>query len=95
MSHTSGLSGWGKKISMKEVCDWEKSTAILAGQKPWWKPGTASGYHMLNQGHLVGEVIRRITGMSIGRFFKEEIATKEPMLCPNKYEGISGKRALK
>ena len=36
--------------------------------------GTASGYHMLNQGHLVGEVIRRITGMSIGRFFKEEIA---------------------
>tara|TARA_Y100001970_G_scaffold68337_1_gene87051 strand:- start:94 stop:1260 length:1167 start_codon:yes stop_codon:yes gene_type:complete len=74
MSHTSGLSGWGKKISMREVCDWEKSTAILAGQKPWWKPGTSSGYHMLNQGHLVGEVIRRITGMSIGRFFKEEIA---------------------
>ena len=77
MSHTSGLSGWGKKITMKEVCDWEKSTAILAGQKPWWKPGTASGYHMLNQGHLVGEVIRRITGESIGTFFAKEIA--EPL----------------
>ena len=74
MSHTSGLSGWRKKVSMRDVCDWEKSTAILAGQKPWWTPGTASGYHMLNQGHLVGEVIKRITGLSIGTFFKQEIA---------------------
>ena len=77
MSHTSGLSGWGEKITMQQVCDWEKSTSILAAQKPWWKPGTASGYHMLNQGHLVGEVIRRITGVSIGTFFAKEIA--EPL----------------
>jgi CubicO group peptidase (beta-lactamase class C family) len=74
MSHTSGLSGWAEPITMQEVCDWEKSTAMLAAQEPWWEPGTASGYHMLNQGHLVGEVIRRVTGQSIGTFFAEEIA---------------------
>jgi len=74
MSHTSGLSGWAEPITMQEVCDWEKSTTMLAAQEPWWEPGTASGYHMLNQGHLVGEVIRRVTGQSMGTFFAEEIA---------------------
>ncbi len=74
MSHTSGISGWAEPITMEDVCDWEKSTSMLAAQEPWWEPGTASGYHMLNQGHLVGEVIRRITGQSIGTFFAQEIA---------------------
>ena len=74
MSHTSGLSGWAEPLTMQEVCDWEKSTAILAAQEPWWEPGTASGYHMLNQGHLVGEVVRRVTGQSLGAFFAQEIA---------------------
>lgn len=77
MSHTSGLSGWDKKITIREICDWRESTAILAEQKPWWQPGTSSGYHALTQGHLVGEVIRRITGESIGEFFAKEIA--EPL----------------
>ncbi len=74
MSHTSGISGWAEPITMEDVCDWEKSTSMLAAQEPWWEPGTASGYHMLNQGHLVGEVIRRVTGQSIGTFFAQEIA---------------------
>ena len=77
MSHTSGLSGWNKRITIREICDWRESTAILAEQKPWWQPGTSSGYHALTQGHLVGEVIRRITGESIGEFFAKEIA--EPL----------------
>ena len=77
MSHTSGLSGWDKKITIREICDWRESTAILAEQKPWWQPGTSSGYHALTQGHLVGEVIRRITGEYIGEFFAKEIA--EPL----------------
>ena len=50
---------------------------MLAAQEPWWQPGTASGYHLLNQGHLVGEVVRRITGAPVGEFFAEEIA--EPL----------------
>ena len=54
--------------------DWDKSTALLAAQAPWWEPGTASGYHALNYGHLIGEVIRRITGQRLGEFFAAHIA---------------------
>jgi CubicO group peptidase (beta-lactamase class C family) len=74
MSHTSGVSGWDPPVVQEELYDWEKSTSMLAGQAPWWEPGTASGYHAINQGHLVGEVVRRITGKSLGTFFAEEIA---------------------
>lgn len=74
LSHTSGVSGWAQPVVVEDIYDWEKSTAMLAAQAPWWEPGTASGYHALNQGHLVGEVIRRISGKSLGTFFREEIA---------------------
>ncbi len=74
MSHTSGVSGWAQPVRIEDLYDWDKSTSMLAGQAPWWEPGTASGYHALNQGHLVGEVIRRITGQSLGTFFAETVA---------------------
>ena len=74
LSHTSGVSGWAQPVVIDDLFDWEKSTSMLAAQEPWWEPGTASGYHALNQGHLVGEVIRRITGRSLKQFFAEEIA---------------------
>ena len=74
MSHTSGVSGWDQPVEVADIYDWEKSTAMLAAQAPWWEPGTASGYHALNQGHLVGEVIRRVTGRMPGQYFAEEIA---------------------
>jgi CubicO group peptidase (beta-lactamase class C family) len=77
LSHTSGVSGWDQPITVEDIYDWEKSTAKLAAQAPWWEPGTSSGYHALNQGHLVGEVIRRITGKKLGQFFREEVA--EPL----------------
>ena len=74
LSHTSGVSGWDQPVVTEDLYDWEKSTSMLAAQAPWWEPGTASGYHALNQGHLVGEVIRRITGRKLGEFFAAEIA---------------------
>jgi CubicO group peptidase (beta-lactamase class C family) len=74
LAHTSGVSGWEQPITLDDVYDWEKSTALLADQPPWWEPGTASGYHMLNYGHLIGEVIRRITGQRLGEFFATHIA---------------------
>jgi CubicO group peptidase (beta-lactamase class C family) len=52
-------------------------TGALAAQKPWWEPGTRHGYHALTFGHLVGEVVRRITGKSLGRYWREEVA--EPL----------------
>jgi CubicO group peptidase (beta-lactamase class C family) len=74
LSHTSGVSGWEQPITLEDVYDWDKSTALLAVQAPWWEPGTASGYHMLNYGHLIGEVIRRITGQRLGEYFAAHIA---------------------
>jgi CubicO group peptidase (beta-lactamase class C family) len=77
LSHTSGVSGWQEPTSLADIYDDQAAAARLAAQAPWWEPGTASGYHAINQGHLVGEVIRRITGRSLGTFFREEIA--EPL----------------
>jgi CubicO group peptidase (beta-lactamase class C family) len=74
LGHTSGVAGWAKPVNVDDLYDWDRSTAMLAAQEPWWKPGTASGYHLLSQGHLVGEVVRRITGLSLGQFFAKEIA---------------------
>ena len=77
MSHSAGLSGWKEPITTEDLFDWEKMTSLLAAQAPYWEPGTASGYHALTQGYLVGEVVRRITGKSLGTVFREEIA--EPL----------------
>jgi CubicO group peptidase (beta-lactamase class C family) len=74
LSHTSGVSGWEQPITLEDLYDWDKSTALLAAQAPWWEPGTASGYHALNYGHLIGEVIRRITGLRLGEFFAAHVA---------------------
>jgi CubicO group peptidase (beta-lactamase class C family) len=74
MSHTSGLAGWNAPFAIPDMYDLERSTAALAAQAPWWEPGTASGYHALTFGHLLGEVVRRVTGKSLTRFVDEEIA---------------------
>jgi CubicO group peptidase (beta-lactamase class C family) len=77
MSHAAGLSGWKARVTTQDLYDWDKVTALLAAQAPLWPPGTQSGYHAITQGYLVGEVVRRITGRSLGTFFREEIA--EPL----------------
>jgi CubicO group peptidase (beta-lactamase class C family) len=74
LGHTSGVSGWAERVGTEDLFDWDKSTALLAAQAPWWTPGSASGYHALNYGHLVGEVVRRITGQRLGHFFADQIA---------------------
>jgi CubicO group peptidase (beta-lactamase class C family) len=74
MSHTSGLSGWEQPVSPEDLLDWDKSTTMLAAMAPWWEPGTASGYHLITHGHLIGEILRRVDGRSLGRFFAEEVA---------------------
>jgi len=74
LGHTSGLPGWTERMTIQDMCDVEQATAKLARQAPWYEPGRASGYHGMNQGHLVGEVIRRITGKSLGRFLAEDVA---------------------
>lgn len=74
LTHSSGVSGWEPPFAIEDSYDWEKSTAALAAQAPWWEPGTASGYHALTYGHLIGEMVRRVTGMSLKEFVREEIS---------------------
>ncbi len=74
LSHTSGVSGWDQPIAVEDLYEWDKLTARLAEQAPWWEPGTASGYHAMTYGHLIGEVIRRITGQRLGEFLAADIA---------------------
>jgi CubicO group peptidase (beta-lactamase class C family) len=74
LSHSAGLPTWEKPITVDVLYDWDKATSLLAEQKPRWEPGTASGYHSVTQGYLIGEVVRRVTGKSLGTFFRETIA---------------------
>lgn len=74
MSHTAGLPGFDEPVEVEALYDWDGIVARLAAQAPWWEPGTASGYHAVTQGYLQGELVRRVTGRSIGTFFREEIA---------------------
>jgi CubicO group peptidase (beta-lactamase class C family) len=72
LAHTAGLPDWDGPI--EDLYDWPSATARLAGQAPRWEPGSTAGYHSLTQGFLVGEVVRRITGRSLGDFFAEDVA---------------------
>jgi CubicO group peptidase (beta-lactamase class C family) len=77
MSHSAGLCGWREPITRDDLYDWGKVTSLLAAQEPYWAPGTQVGYHAMTQGYLVGEVVRRVTGQSLGTVFRSEIA--EPL----------------
>jgi CubicO group peptidase (beta-lactamase class C family) len=77
MGHTAGLPGWEGPLQPEDLADWEKCTSALAAQAPWWTPGDGSGYHAVTQGYLIGEIVRRITGESIGSWFAREVA--EPL----------------
>jgi CubicO group peptidase (beta-lactamase class C family) len=74
LSHTSGVAGWTEDVTWEDVFDHDKACDLLARQAPWWTPGTASGYHGISIGHLVSGVIKRITGLTLGRYFAEHVA---------------------
>jgi len=77
MSHSAGLSAVEQPIVFADFCNHDRIAGLLAAQAPLWEPGTKSGYHAITQGHLQNEVVRRITGKTLGTFFREEIA--EPL----------------
>lgn len=73
LDHTSGVSGWAQPITADDILDHRAAAARLAAQPSWWPAGSASGYHLLDYGHLVGEVVRRITGTPLGEFVAQEL----------------------
>ncbi len=74
LSHRAGMAAVRRPLVLEDIFDWETMTAALAEQEPWWTPGEQHGYHALTYGWLVGEVVRRIDGRSIGAYFREEFA---------------------
>lgn len=74
LGHTAGLPSWDEPLTVEQLYDWPAMTALLAAQAPASKPGTVGAYHAVTQGYLAGEVIRRVTGRRLGRFFAEEVA---------------------
>jgi CubicO group peptidase (beta-lactamase class C family) len=76
LSHQAGLAGLSESLPAEAVLDWPRFCAALAAQKPLWEPGTRSGYHAITFGHLVGEVLRRIDGRTLGAFFRDEVGAK-------------------
>lgn len=73
LSHRAGLAGLREPHSLAQLYDWELTTSRLAAMEPWWEPGTRSGYHALTYGFLVGEVVRRVSGLLPGAFLEREV----------------------
>ncbi|OQR62110.1 EstA family serine hydrolase [Streptomyces maremycinicus] len=73
LSHRAGLAGLREPHSLGQLYDWEFTTARLAATEPWWEPGTRSGYHAFTYGFLVGEVVRRVSGLLPGAFLEREV----------------------
>ncbi|WP_354639132.1 serine hydrolase domain-containing protein [Kitasatospora camelliae] len=74
LSHQAGLPVLDVPLRIEDLIAWEPAVAAVAAQTPAWEPGTAHGYHPYTFGWLVGEVVRRAGGRSVGRYFAEEIA---------------------
>jgi CubicO group peptidase (beta-lactamase class C family) len=74
LCHKAGLPVIDKELSIEEVLAWQPLIEALEVQAPVWEPGSAHGYHAVTYGYLVGEVVKRISGKSLGTFFAEEIA---------------------
>ncbi|CAM4528008.1 serine hydrolase domain-containing protein [Nocardia ninae] len=76
LAHRAGLAGFDPEsgIGAEELTDWSLCTSALAAMTPLWQPGTAFYYHSITWGYLAGELIRRVTGKSVGDFLAAEIA---------------------
>ena len=74
LAHRSGVIGPRQRMSPEDALDWDLVCSNLAAAEPWWEPGTAQGYHMVTFGFIVGEVVRRVTGLTLGQTLRAEIA---------------------
>ncbi|MFJ9695326.1 serine hydrolase domain-containing protein [Kitasatospora sp. NPDC101183] len=74
LSHQAGVPALDQPLRLEDVLTWERAAAAVAAQAPAWEPGTAHGYHPYTFGWLVGEVVRRVSGRTVGQYFAEEIA---------------------
>jgi CubicO group peptidase (beta-lactamase class C family) len=74
LAHQAGLAAIRDPLPEPGLLDWDLTVEMLAAQEPLWPPGTRHGYHALTYGHVVGELVRRVMGRSLGTFFRDEVA---------------------
>lgn len=74
LAHRSGLSAPREPLTTGEILDWDRVVTQLAAQEPLWAPGSGYAYHAITHGWLIGEVIRRVSGRSVGEYFAELVA---------------------
>lgn len=74
LSHQAGLSTLRETLTTEDLYDHDRMAARMAAAEPLWEPGTRSGYHALTFAFHTGEIVKRITGKTIGQFFQDEVA---------------------
>lgn len=74
LGHASGVPGWSRPVSVEELLDVELTSGWLAEEDPWYEPGSASAYQLLDHGHLLDGVVRGATGRSLAEVFRDEVA---------------------
>lgn len=74
LDHSAGVPTFHSVLKPEGALDWDYMVERLAAEEPFWKPGTRNGYHMINFGWTVGELVRRVSGKSLGAFFQDEVA---------------------
>ena len=74
LNHTAGLPAFATTVEQGGFFDWEYMIGLLENEEPFWIPGKKTGYHMMTTGWLIGELIKRVTGKSLGEFFNDEVS---------------------
>jgi len=74
LNHSAGLPALRAQVEEGGFFDWEYMVELLENEEPFWTPGEETGYHMMTTGWLIGELVRRVSGKSLGKFFNDEIS---------------------
>ncbi|MBR9836042.1 MAG: beta-lactamase family protein, partial [Alphaproteobacteria bacterium] len=74
LNHESALPALREPVKPGGFLDWDYMIKRMEDEEAWWEPGTRNGYHMINFGWTVGELVRRVSGKSLGQFFQDEVA---------------------
>jgi CubicO group peptidase (beta-lactamase class C family) len=73
LSHRAGIPAIRRQLTDDVAYDWERMASTVAAEEPWWPPGSAHGYHVNTFGFLAGELVRRVSGRTLGAFFADEV----------------------
>ena len=74
LNHSAGLPALKTQVKEGGFFDWDYMVELLENEEPFWIPGEETGYHMMTTGWLIGELVRRVSGKSLGKFFNDEIS---------------------